>query len=220
MTKGNPALTSPSANHGASTDFYNSTTLKLYDFAILGLSNRFAWKCPTPLLLENYRQHEGQHHLDIGPGTGFYLEDTSADSVTLLDLNQVTLGTSRARIERNNPELPVDTLSQSFFDDLNGTWGSIGVNFVLHCINSDNKWGRLADLGDNLEPGGTLFGSTILLDQGTANVGAKTLCSLYNRVGAFGNANDHEQQLSDALSSFTSHSVERHGQVLIFSATV
>lgn len=48
--------------------------LNLYDPFVLGPVARFVWRCPTPRLIEGYRRHVRDRHLDVGPGTGFFLD--------------------------------------------------------------------------------------------------------------------------------------------------
>lgn len=36
---------------------YTRPILKIYDLAVLGLSNRLIWKCPTQRLVEHYNKH-------------------------------------------------------------------------------------------------------------------------------------------------------------------
>ena len=78
-----------STEHGAAV--YTPFTLKLYDWWVLGVSNRFAWQCPTSTtLLPFFEKHMGQRHLGVGVGTGFYLANariSAATNLTLLDLN-------------------------------------------------------------------------------------------------------------------------------------
>jgi hypothetical protein len=65
---------STSTERGAAV--YTPFTLKLYDWWVLGISNRFAWQCPTnTALLPFFRKHAGRRHLDVGVGTGFYFAD-------------------------------------------------------------------------------------------------------------------------------------------------
>ncbi len=52
---------------------YNRHTLALYDFVVLGVSNRFIWKCPTPRIEAHYNRHVTANHLDAGVGTGYFL---------------------------------------------------------------------------------------------------------------------------------------------------
>lgn len=52
---------------------YNPFTLSLYDWWVLNISNKYAWKCPTDTrLLPFFLHHMGETHLDIGVGTGYY----------------------------------------------------------------------------------------------------------------------------------------------------
>ena len=47
---------------------YTRALLRLYDPLVLGLAARFVWRCPTSRLVEGYRQHIRDRHLDVGPG--------------------------------------------------------------------------------------------------------------------------------------------------------
>ena len=51
------------------------TPKALWDWWVLGVSNRFAWDVPITKehLLPHFLEHLGNNHLDIGVGTGFYL---------------------------------------------------------------------------------------------------------------------------------------------------
>ena len=61
---------------------YTPLTLKLYDWWVLGVSNRLAWGCPTKEhLLPHFLEHLGNNHLDIGVGTGFYLTHVPESSL-------------------------------------------------------------------------------------------------------------------------------------------
>ena len=53
---------------------YNPATLALYDIVVLGISNRLIWRCPTRHILQLYNQHATDNHLDVGVGTGWYLD--------------------------------------------------------------------------------------------------------------------------------------------------
>ena len=71
---------------------YSRRALHLYDPIVLGLSNRLIWKCPTPRLLTHYERHVTANHLDVGVGTGYFLDRCRFPSTTpriaLLDLNR------------------------------------------------------------------------------------------------------------------------------------
>lgn len=207
---------SDTRDRGASAGIYNPVTLRLYDLGVLGLTNSLAWRCPTRLLVEHYQAHAGDDHLDIGPGTGYYLERIGS-KVTLLDLNAAALAASRERV---GDQRVVRTIRQSFFDPLphDLQYDSIGLNFVLHCIPDDAKWRRLSELRHHLRPGGTLVGSTLIPDRSTANPLARFMHGLYNRIGVFGNDGDTLTKLTEALAGWDDITVTRHGQVVLFSA--
>src|SRR5215471_7704675 len=70
---------------------YTPSTLALYDLVVLGFSNSLVWKCSSRLILDFYNEHISGKHLDIGVGTGYFLDrcrfPTSTPTIALLDLN-------------------------------------------------------------------------------------------------------------------------------------
>ena len=208
---------SEARDRGASGSIYNPVTLRVYDAGVLGLTNRLIWRCPTATMVEHYRSHAGRRHLDVGPGTGYFLERIDSPSLTLLDLNGACLTAAADRVGHGRS---VAALQQSFFDPIASehTFDSIGLNFVLHCIPSQEKWDRLSQLRGYLRPGGTIFGSTIIPNPDNATLAARALNSTYNRLGVFGNANDTMDELENALHGYTDVDTRRVGQVVLFSA--
>ena len=204
-------------DRGASGGIYNPVTLRLYDAGVLGLTNRLIWRCPTATMVEHYRSHAGRSHLDVGPGTGYFLERIDSPSLTLLDLNASCLAAASDRVGHGRS---VASLQQSFFDPLprEHSFDSIGLNFLLHCIPSHEKWDRLSQLRGHLRPGGTIFGSTLIPDPETATLAARALNSTYNKLGVVGNADDTMDELENALRGYTEVSTRRVGQVALFSA--
>jgi hypothetical protein len=53
---------------------YTKRMLGIYDFLVLGLSNRLIWRCPTQRLVDHYNRHVTANHLDVGVGTGYFLD--------------------------------------------------------------------------------------------------------------------------------------------------
>ena len=208
---------SEARDRGASGGIYNPVTLRLYDAGVLGLTNRLIWRCPTATMVEHYRSHAGRSHLDVGPGTGYFLERIDSPSLTLLDLNASCLAAASVRVGHGRS---VASLQQSFFDPLprEHSFDSIGLNFLLHCIPSHEKWDRLSQLRGHLRPGGTIFGSTLSPDPETATLAARALNSTYNKLGVFGNADDTMDELENALRGYAEVSTRRVGQVALFSA--
>ena len=82
---------------------YGPAFLRIYDPLILGVFSPLVWRCPTTRLVEGYRKHVGPRHLDVGPGTGYFLERAGlADRslVTLLDPNRNVLDHASRRLRR------------------------------------------------------------------------------------------------------------------------
>jgi hypothetical protein len=203
---------------------YTPLTLRVYDVFVLGFSNRLVWRCPSSEMLERYERHVGARHLDVGVGTGWFLDRCSwpveKPQITLLDLNENSLSAASNRIRRYAPATvqanvldPVD-LGDAPFD-------SIGANFLFHCLP-----GRLeekaATVVSHLRPylasGGVLFGSTILGRGVAHNLLGRRLMRLYNRKRIFSNLEDDQQGLEQGLASeLTVVEIDLVGAVALFA---
>jgi SAM-dependent methyltransferase len=202
---------------------YNRRLLFVYDVMVLGLTCRFVWKCPSSILLDRYNQHVGLRHLDIGIGTGYFLDNCRfpvAPQITLMDLNPNTLAHCATRLRRYAPETKIGDvmkplpLPPAHFD-------SIGMNHLLHCIPGDipgGKWQCFEHVKTVLKPSGTLFGATVL-GKVKRNGAQRRLMDFYNRKGIFGNANDSLEDLEAGLRrAFKQVTVEQIGVVGVFTA--
>ncbi len=202
---------------------YNPLVLKLYDLWVLGLSNSFFWKCSTNKLLQLYNDKIGQKHLDIGVGTGWYLDKVTLSQkpcLTLLDLNPNSLSCTERRISRYNPKTILADVLQPL--PLTGEkFDSIGLMYVLHCLQGSlRSKSRIFDhLFQHLEEGGRIFGATITGVDFESNFIATKLMEIYNRKGIFENWEDDPKELEFLLKkNFRDVSVEKEGSVAIFSA--
>lgn len=196
----------PDTQAGAAV--YSPLVLKLYDAWVLGISNRLAWQCPThSVLLPFYRKHLGSHHLDVGVGTGFYLEHAgfSPDQqVGLLDMNETSLRTAARRMKRPHAGLflgdvmkPVTMLDGQRYD-------SIALFYLLHCLPGTmlEKSRVFANLRHYLHRDGVIYGATILGDEADHNWFGRKLMQVYNNKGIFGNRTDSLQTLRYALELY------------------
>ena len=57
---------------------YTPLFLTIYDPLILGFFTPVVWRCPKTRLVEGYRRHLGHRHLDVGPGTGYFLAEPAS----------------------------------------------------------------------------------------------------------------------------------------------
>ena len=202
---------------------YSPFTLALYDAWVLGISNRYAWRCPTKeVLLPFFRANAGLRHLDIGVGTGYYLANAQlpADTqITLLDLNPSSLEAARRRIDRPGTRtLQHDVMTPIPGDEL---FDSISLFYLLHCLPGplDAKAAIFGTLKHKLQPGGVLFGATILGDEAGHNGFGRKLMAVYNKKGIFGNRGDTQLGFEAHLRQhFRDVTLKREGKVLLFRA--
>ena len=83
---------------------YTPIVLRTYDWVVLGLSNHLLWRCPTADLRRLYDRNVSARHLDIGVGTGYFLDKATwpvpIPSNTLLDHKANCLRAASRRISR------------------------------------------------------------------------------------------------------------------------
>lgn len=205
---------------------YSRFVLRLYDAWVLGVSNRYAWKCPTSrVLLPFYRKHLGRRHLDVGVGTGWYLAHaglTSESRIALLDLNENSLHAAAARSGRPDAvQFARDVMQPLDLDDA-PPFDSIALFYLLHCLPGGmaDKARVFAHLAPHLAPDGVLYGATILGDEAGHNCLGRMLMRVYNRKGVFGNRGDTATGLEASLRAhFRQVEVRRHGKVALFTAS-
>ena len=94
----------------AGQEVYSRAFLRIYDPVILGFYGNVVWRCPTSRLVEQYRQHVGHRHLDVGPGTGYFLEERARlphdAQITLLDPNPYVLAHAARRLSDRHRSRP------------------------------------------------------------------------------------------------------------------
>ncbi len=205
---------------------YTKRMLNAYDFLVLGLSNSLIWKCPTERLLEHYNEHVSANHLDVGVGTGYFLDrcrfSLPTPRVALMDLNRNALDYASRRIARYRPETYVRNVLEPILMDA-PKFDSVGINYLLHCIpgSINSKSVAFDHLKSLMKPGAVLFGSTLLQGGVARSWPAKRLMDFYNRKGIFSNVQDDADGLKRALGQrFGSVAVEIRGCAAIFSGCV
>ncbi len=202
---------------------YTPLMLRVYDRLVHGISNRFAWRCPTERLLDLYRTNLSPRHLEAGVGTGFFIDRANPPQfnyLALLDINRHCLAHSAERLGRYRPVLREANLFSPLPGGLEPV-DSIGLTYVLHCLPGRmlEKLGVVDHLRPLLSGRGVLFGATILGRGIAPNAAARALLGLYNRKGVFNNLDDDITALSDGLKArFDRVVVETQGCVALFEA--
>lgn len=210
-------------NTRAGAAVYSKTTLLAYDLWGLGLSNRFAWHCPTSALLDNFERHAGARHLDIGVGTGYLLDHchfpVATPEVVLADLNPASLAAASHRIRHLHPAThEIDVLRP--FSLPEAPFDSVSMNYLLHCLPGTlaEKRPAIRHAAAQLKPGGTLFGATILGEGVSHNTLGSLMMLVYNKSGIFSNQEDSADALRAVLEKDLRHvEVTVIGRVALFS---
>jgi 2-polyprenyl-3-methyl-5-hydroxy-6-metoxy-1,4-benzoquinol methylase len=205
---------------------YTKSTLRAYDFVVLVVSNQFIWKCASQRIVEHYNRHVTANHLDVGVGTGYFLDrcqfPSRAPRVALMDLNQSVLEHASRRIARYKPETYRRNVIKPISVDAK-KFDSVGINYLLHCIpgSIESKAVALDHLKALMNANAVLFGSTLLQGGVPRNWLAKRLMSAYSKKGIFSNQHDDLDGLKRALRQrFREVSVEVVGCAAIFSGRV
>jgi hypothetical protein len=203
---------------------YTPLVLWGYDLFVLGFSNRFVWRCRSSRMLERYNRYVGARHLDVGVGTGWFLDHCNwpieTPQITLLDLNENSLSVASKRIRRYAPAtIQANVLDPVDLGDLR--FDSIGMNYLFHCLPGELE-SKVATVASSLCPylaaDGVLFGSTILGRSVRHNLLGRRLMRLYNRKGIFSNLGDDRRGLEQGLASrLTDVEVEVVGAVALFA---
>ena len=203
---------------------YTKRTLEWYDWWVLGFSNRRIWQCETEKILELYRAKLSSNHLEVGVGTGYFLERSrpaGEPRLALLDRNRACLDHTARRLEAYRPRIhQADVLEPLSLEERR--FDSIAINYLLHCLPGalEGKAGKVCDhLIPYLENDGVLFGSTILGKDIQRPFPAALVMWLYNWKGFFSNSQDSLGGIMEVLSKrFKTFHVEVCGCVVLFWA--
>ena len=202
---------------------YTRVLLNLYDPLVLGPIARFIWRCPATRLVERYREHIRDRHLDVGPGTGYFLERSGlpeGSRVTILDPN----ANVRRHVSRRLRHLDVTAVDADVLKPLpvSGPFDSAALHLVIHCLPGPlaRKAGAVANVAAVLAPDGVLFGASVLGTSGRHTWPARRMLGAFNRQGGFDNLADTEAGLREILAASFEHvELETVGSIAIFTAT-
>lgn len=218
-----PEIKPDAAAIAAGQAIYKPRVLRIYDLFVHGLSNHLLWRCPTARLRALYDRNVSARHLDIGVGSGYFLDralfPVARPEITLFDLNENALAFAADRLKRYRPR----TVRGDVFapPPAIGPFDSIGLCYLLHCLPGAIPAKTAAlDLAAALAaPGARVFGATLLQGDAPRNRAAQRLMNVYNRKGVFSNAGDRFEDLEAALGArFSDLRLERVGCAAVFEA--
>lgn len=208
----------------AGVALYSRFFLSIYDWLALGFGCRFFWRCRCDRLLELYDSNVSANHLDIGVGTGYFLDHcrfpSASPRLALLDLNPNSLQVSAKRLARYNPEVYQNSALESFDVRAPG-FDSAGMVHLLHCLpgNMNAKAVVFQNVKSVLNTGGIVFGSTILGRGPKHNPLANLTLKVNNRKGVMSNLTDDLDGLRGNLRRhFSESDVQLIGSEALFWA--
>lgn len=201
---------------------YTPWLLAIYDPWVLGFMARAVWRCPAPPVIDRYRNRLGHRHLEVGPGTGYFLNrarPSPETEITLLDPNPHVLAHSSRRLAAMNPAtVEADVLKPL---PLAGPFDSAALNNVLHCLPGpqSHKATAIRNIAAVLAPRGVLFGGTVVGSAGQHTRAARATLRAFNRRGVFDNLEDTVEGLREILDeSFEKVDIDVIGSVAQFIA--
>jgi methyltransferase family protein len=201
---------------------YTPALLRAYDRVVIGLVAWPVWRTPEGPLIEGYRRNIRDNHLDVGPGTGWFIERSGlpdGSRVTLVDPNPNVLRHATKQLSR----FEITAVEGDVLKPLpvEGPFESAALNLVIHCLPRPMSRKALAiqHIAAVLSPTGTLFGATVLGRSGNHNWLARRVLTAFNWRGAFDNLDDSEEGLREILeASFDEVEIQIAGSAAVFSA--
>lgn len=205
---------------------YSRSMLAIYDWLVLRFSNRLIWRCPSKRILALYNRHVTANHLDVGVGTGYFLDrcrfPNDHPRLALMDLNPNCLHAAGSRVARYRPEVYRANVLDPIVLDV-PTFDSISMTYLLHCLPGTikTKSAVFHHLTPLLKPNGVIFGATLLSEGVYRSAAAKRLMELYTSKGIFTNDQDDLPGLQAVLAEhFTHVTLDVVGCAALFSGRV
>ena len=189
---------------------YNKFTLAIYDVLLFKILTGPVWGLSKERLLTLYNDNITSNHLDVGVGSGFLLDKCQFPStqprLALMDLNDDCLNHSSKRLHRYAPKCYKRNILAPIYVDEPG-FDSISMNYLLHCLPGTitDKMVVFENLYELLNPGGVIFGATIISGSNDSSWFARRLMKVYNNKGVFCNAGDTIETLENLLSAQYEH---------------
>jgi SAM-dependent methyltransferase len=202
---------------------YSPLLLRLYDPIVIGVLSRVLWRFPPKRLPDLYRTRIRDHHLDIGPGTGYLLDHSGlpdGSNITILDPNPNVLRHVLKRLSRFDvTAVEADVLKPL---PVEGPFDSAALSLVIHCLPGplSRKATAISNVAAVLAPDGVLFGASVLGRSGRHTWLGRRVLAAFNRRGAFDNLDDSANGLREILkASFEDVEMEVFRSVVVFSAS-
>jgi SAM-dependent methyltransferase len=202
---------------------YGPLLLRLYDPIVIRHVGRIVWRVPDGVLLDRFRARVRPNHLDVGPGTGWFLDHSDLPDgtpITILDPNTHVLDHVSKRLARFDvTAVEADVLKPL---PVTGPFASAALHLVIHCLPGPQERKQLAvtNVARVLAPDGILFGATVLGMRGPQTRLSRAVLRVFNAQGGFDNLDDTEESVRTMLEAeFDDVQMEVIGALALFAAT-
>lgn len=172
---------------------YTPRLLRIYDWWVVGFVAPRVWKMGAGPGLDLYRQHMSNRHLDVGPGTGYFIVESDPPrdiELTLIDANPHVLAHCAETLAGWEPE----TIEANILRPLpvDGPFDSASLTHVIHCLPGpmEAKAGAISHIAATLADDGVLFGGTLLGLSADHTRAARMFIRFANSLGGFDNLDD------------------------------
>ena len=203
---------------------YTPRMLSIYNFLILRVIVPYIWKCPIDNVIKLYNANISSNHLEIGVGSGYFLDNCKFPSdnprLALMDLNPNSLKFTAEKVSRYKPEIYRGNILEPIETDME-KFDSIAINAIIHCLPGmmSTKLVVFDHINALLNPGGVVFGSTILNIGVKQNWLTKKFMKNFNNRRIFCNLEDDLSTLEEGLTErFSQSEVKVIGTAALFRA--
>ncbi|MEX2623101.1 MAG: methyltransferase [Acidimicrobiia bacterium] len=183
---------------------YTPRFLKTYNPWVLGFMAPRVWKMGAEPGLDLYRNYMGRRHLDVGPGTGYFIVESDPPKdieLTLLDANPHVLDYCAETLVQWTPT----TVEANVLERLpvEGPFDSAALAHVIHCLPGPMaaKAAAIKHIAAVLTNDGVLFGGTVLGLSANHAWAARMFLRLANLQGGFDNRDDDVDGLRKILQA-------------------
>lgn len=183
---------------------YTPRVLRIYNWWVLSVVAPRVWKVDDRPGIDLYRAHTGQRHLDVGPGTGYFISESKPapdTALTLVDANPHVLEHCARSLAEWRPELVEANVLGPL--PVRGPFDSAALAHVLHCLPSPMaaKAPAIEHVAKTLTDEGVLFGGTVLGVSADHSRLARAFVRMANLQGGFDNLDDDLQGLRQLLEA-------------------